>query len=309
MCLSKRNRRAGFTLVELLVVIGIIALLIGILLPVLGRARERANIVKCAANERQLALAMNIYATQNHGWLPSYLDYTTVPTGSTTVPFQAWDYLLLDTVLKMGGRDTSNIGGPGGFAVFACPSDDFPRNPAPNYSNVAIRSYAVNQSQYGYGLSDSSSGVHNGSFRMPWSGGVATPGNNSSFSPKYIQSSKLAQIPNHVWLLGENWGTTSLYTLAATPNIGNNGAVVGTFEEASLNGSPARFHGNTLFGKKYTLTTKAHGDNSGGNYAYADGHVEFIRFADVVNIRCDTDPVSNGSLLNDHWKWKVGVRY
>jgi prepilin-type N-terminal cleavage/methylation domain-containing protein/prepilin-type processing-associated H-X9-DG protein len=60
--------RRGFTLVELLVVVGVIALLIGILLPTLNRAREAADSVKCLSNLRQLALANGMYVGQWNGW-------------------------------------------------------------------------------------------------------------------------------------------------------------------------------------------------------------------------------------------------
>jgi prepilin-type N-terminal cleavage/methylation domain-containing protein len=64
------QKRRGFTLVELLVVIGIIALLISILLPALSKARKAANTTKCLANMHSIGNALQIYVANNNGYIP-----------------------------------------------------------------------------------------------------------------------------------------------------------------------------------------------------------------------------------------------
>ena len=109
-----RNRRslAAFTLVELLVVIGIIAILISVLIPVLSSARKAAQTVKCLANLRTLGQAMHMYASANKQYLP-YPTTTLVISESTPqgyVWFNAVDpYLLSATAQAAEERNRTGV--------------------------------------------------------------------------------------------------------------------------------------------------------------------------------------------------------
>jgi prepilin-type N-terminal cleavage/methylation domain-containing protein/prepilin-type processing-associated H-X9-DG protein len=65
----RTHRRSGFTLVELLVVIGIIAVLIGMLMPAMARAQRQAKILQCQSNMRQVGQSLLMYAQKWKGWI------------------------------------------------------------------------------------------------------------------------------------------------------------------------------------------------------------------------------------------------
>jgi len=102
-----RNERAGFTLLELLVVIGIIAVLLGLLLPAVQRAREAGYRARCTNNLKQLSLAV----------LNSYETLQTLPIGVST-PLESWTEAVLPYVEQANMLGTSSQS-----PIYVCPSD------------------------------------------------------------------------------------------------------------------------------------------------------------------------------------------
>jgi prepilin-type N-terminal cleavage/methylation domain-containing protein/prepilin-type processing-associated H-X9-DG protein len=115
-------RRRAFTLVELLVVIGIIALLISILLPALSKAQEQARKVKCLSNLRQLTAAWMMYADEHKGHL---VGPDTFGEGDWVYAGETPDALRQGLLFNYAGKS---------LGVYKCPSDILDRN----------RTYSIN---------------------------------------------------------------------------------------------------------------------------------------------------------------------
>lgn len=240
MRLHRSHVTEGFTLVELLVVIGIVALLMAMLMPVLSIARDHAKLVQCASNMRQLSQALQGYASSNGGRYPLNLSFPS--------PGLFWYHQ------ERIGRHITYTPPPGKLypaGVFVCPNDD---NSLLSYSMNVWASSAVDpfvMSMIPTGGRIWASNVRNGSQMVllaeTWSG-----------SGSYLAGYAAPAFCGHRGVTpGQRWGGG----IGVVPNIN------------------AGRWGNVNCELAYIRHRKRHGRGVGTqpigrvNLAYADGHV------------------------------------
>ncbi len=266
---TTKNPR-GFTLIEILVVIAIIAILAAILFPVFAQARERARSASCQSNLKQLALSWLQYA-QDYDETTTPM-YTRVPNGPFlgNATYSYWPDLVYPYVKSGSGRDgtSSSAGG-----VFTCPTtsgllaQSNSVNPADGW--LSLR-YAMNQSNL------------NGDYI------VYDAGSDS----RGVSLAKLGHPAETILFADGLMGCGPFMGGSNADNTSAQSAAYGTYNpqqnifraanpssnatlEASLRDGKMGENGATYSSSVTDRTFHKHQD--GANYAFCDGHVKWLR--------------------------------
>ncbi|HZZ43474.1 MAG TPA: DUF1559 domain-containing protein [Tepidisphaeraceae bacterium] len=278
-----KRLRNGFTLVELLVVIGIIALLIAILLPALNKAREQAKSAQCLSNLRQIGQGFQMYANDFKGYvIPGFIRRS--PNGGKGE--ENWATLLV--VLKYirganqitivgnsnAGGDAYNSYGAAANNVFRCPSADDKVFVFGTDDTTALTSKTDGRNSFGWrrqsllyyssvAVSQSSAAPIIDTF---YGGNFVLPSSDANIRSTTAQAAWPMRILGHILSTNEVFGSLSKYS-----QIKKSSEMVMLFDgfwghDYDTNKISARHNG-----KKMT------------NIMFADGHAESVPSASLPN--------------------------
>lgn len=256
-CFSASGRQ-GFTLVELLVVIGIISVLISLLLPSLNKARQAANTVQCASNMRQLAQANTMWSNERGGYsIKAYFnagpitgDWWTAPFGEPIGGTPSWYLDSNDTAWCADWYSALNTRYLRAKKLFLCPND--------------TSGYSYKNTEFG-GWPPETDPLFGNVCNFPGSYRI-----NYSNQPAYAEAYKVAKLRGAAETIvfaegAPNRSAWDYYQGLSTWNIGN--------EDSVGPNTPS----NVAFKRHGGQNVK----NGRANYAFLDGHVEGMSFNDT----------------------------
>lgn len=257
------RRTRGFTLLEVLVVVGTISVLVALLMPALHKTRQSAMRLACASNMRQLGVAVQAYAAENRGVLPFAAMKVSPPSGGTHAGMWclSWDDLISD---HLGGNlstaEKEAAFNYKGLEVLKCPSD--PYDPVYGTAGVHRRSYALVRAASAVNPND---GRPFGGVAYQW-----TVPSLAAYQPSGKFQLKISQIRN----------ASSTFLAVENPNPWNaQGYDYESFIDTPAQVSPyVMWLGDVLTGDRARRTF--HGDR--WNFLYVDGHVESLQLEDTV---------------------------